>query len=106
MNLKHLPSDARCERQSHRSEVDVGAMWWMRVALRNCFVTRLGDHRFGGDQQSSDRGSALQSSTHDLDRIDDALTKEIAEFAGLCVEAVGVGVVLQDLADHDRAVFA
>ena len=81
-------------------------MWRMRVAFRNRFVTRLGDHRFSGDQQSRDRGGALQSGAHYFGWVNDALAQEIAEFTGLGVEAVGVDVLLEDLADHDRTVLA
>ena len=85
---------------------DVAAMRRMRVAFRNRVVMRLGDHRFSSDQQSCDRGRALQGGTHHLGWIDDALGQEIAEFAGLRVEAVGIGVLVQNLADNDGAVFA
>src|SRR5262245_10955832 len=46
------------------------------------------------------------SGAHYFGRVDDALRDEIAVLARLRVIAVGVGVLLQDLADHDRAVLA
>src|SRR5450631_3410506 len=73
----------------------------LALLLRN-----LGDHRLGGDQQACDRSRALDRRTHDLGRVDDALADEIAVFAGLRVEAPVVLVLLEDLADNDRAVFA
>ena len=38
--------------------------------------------------------------------VDDALGHEVAELAGLRIEALDVGVILKDLADHDGAVLA
>src|ERR1017187_5290936 len=73
----------------------------LALLLRN-----LGDHRLGGDQQASDRRRALDRRTHDLGRVDDALADEIAVLASLRVEAPVVLVLLQDLADNDRTVFA
>src|ERR1017187_10162877 len=73
----------------------------LRLLLRN-----LGDHRLGGDQEPGDRRRALDRTPHDLGRVDDALADEVAVLAGLRVEAPVVLVLLQDLADNDRAVFA
>jgi hypothetical protein len=53
---------------------------------------------------ATDAGSQRDASH--FGRVDDALAHEIAELARLGVEAVGVGVILNDLADHDRAVLA
>src|ERR1019366_2340468 len=66
----------------------------------------FGDHRFRGDQQAGDRGRVLQGATHDLGRVDDALAHHVDVVARLGVVAEVVLVLLQDLADHDRAVFA
>src|SRR5450830_469524 len=66
----------------------------------------FGDYRFRGDQQAGDRGRVLQGATHDLGRVDDALAHHVDVVAGLGVVAKVVLVLLQDLADHDRAVFA
>src|SRR5262249_57696143 len=69
-------------------------------------LRELGDHGFGRDEQAGDRGRTLQRRAHHFSRVDDALRDEIAVLARLRVIAVGVGVLLQDLADHDRAVLA
>ena len=90
------------------SELDVAFHAGVVDALLDACSSRrfLGDHRFGGDQQSRDRGRALQGGANNLGRIDNALAHEIAEFAGLSVEAIGISVLVQDLADHDRAILA
>src|SRR3954463_8608314 len=66
---------------------------------------QLGDHGFRGDQESRNRGCVLDRGTDHLGRVDDALLDEIDIFAGLGVEAVGVRLVLEDLADDLGAVF-
>src|SRR5260370_191500 len=76
------------------------------AAAGAALLGHFGDHGFGGDQQSRDRGRVLDRRTNDLGRVDDALLDEIAIFAGLRVEAVGIRLVLEDLADDDGAVFA
>ena len=48
----------------------------------------------------------MQCDANHLGRVDDPLGHEVAELAGLGIEAVGVGVVLKDLADHDGTVLA
>jgi hypothetical protein len=58
---------------------------------------------FSGDQQSRNRGRVLDRHTNDLRRVDDALGDEVAVFAGLRVEPVGILLLLQDLADDDGA---
>ena len=57
-------------------------------------------------KQAGDRSRVLDRRTHDLGRVDDALGDQVAVLAGLRVEAVGVLILLQDLADDDRAVLA
>src|SRR5665647_2538815 len=76
------------------------------AAAGTLLLRNFGDHRFRGDQQPGNRSRALDRRTHDLGRVDDALADEIAVFAGLGVEAPVVLVLLEDLADNDRAVFA
>ena len=79
------------------------------ATTRHCralLLRQFGYHRFGSDQEARNRGSVLQRDAHDLGRVDDALGHQIAELAGLGVVAVSVGIVLQDLADHDRAILA
>src|SRR4029077_12083321 len=73
---------------------------------RALLLRQFGYHRFGSDQEARNRGSVLQRDAHDLGRVDDALGHQIAELAGLGVVAVSVGIVLQNLADHDRAILA
>src|SRR5262249_9243045 len=79
-----------------------GPAWHGQALL----LRQLGDHGFGRDEQAGDRGRTLQRRAHHFSRVDDALRDEIAVLARPCVIAVGVGVLLQDLADHDRAVLA
>src|SRR5882672_4540989 len=69
-------------------------------------LRQFGHHGFGGDQQSRNRGCVLDRRTHDLGRVDDALGDQVDVFARLRVEAVGVLILLEDLADDDRAVLA
>src|SRR5208282_1237460 len=57
-------------------------------------------------QEARNRGGILQRDAHNLGRVDDPLGHQIAELAGLRVIAVSVGIVLQDLADHNRAILA
>src|SRR6266481_6161950 len=51
-------------------------------------------------------GCVLDRRPHDLGRVDDALGDQVDVFARLRVEAVGVLILLEDLADDDRAVLA
>src|ERR1700751_1247135 len=81
------------------------------AARRHCgaggwLLRQLGDHGLGGDQERRNRSCVLDSHTHDLGRVDDALGDQVAVLAGLRVEAVGVLVLFQDLADDDRAILA
>src|SRR6266852_7273042 len=76
------------------------------AAAAGVLLRQFGHHGFGGDQQSRNRGCVLDRRTHDLGRVDDALRDQVDVFAGLRVEAVGVLVLLEDLADDDRAVLA
>src|SRR6478672_5481262 len=70
------------------------------------FLRYFGHHGFGGDQESRNRGCILDRHANDLGRVDDALGDQVAVFAGLRVEAVGILVLFEDLADDDRAIFA
>src|SRR5262249_41397249 len=72
-----------------------------RLVLR-----QLGHHRLGGDEQTGDRGRILQRRAHDLGRVDDAGLDEVDVFLALRVEAESLRLVLEDLADHDRALDA
>src|SRR5438477_2907676 len=74
---------------------------------RRTFLLRpFGDHGFRGDQKPGDRRCILQRRPHNLGWVDDALGDEIDVLAVLGVEAVRVLVLLEDLADDDRPVFA
>src|SRR5262249_28679864 len=66
----------------------------------------FGDHRLSSDEQASNRGRILQRCADHLGRIDDPLRHEIFELASLRVEAEAISVVVLDLADYHRAVFA
>src|SRR4249919_3805406 len=52
------------------------------------------------------RGCVLNRYANHLGRVDDALGDQIAVFAGLRVEAVGILVLFEDLAEDDGTVFA
>src|SRR5438309_1522555 len=67
-------------------------------------LRRLGDHRLGSDQQAGDRGRILQRDAHDLGRIDDAGLDHVDILALLGVEAVIGALLLEQLADDERAV--
>src|SRR6267154_2885974 len=78
-----------------------------RHAAAACVLLRyFGNHGFGGDQQRRDRGRVLDRHTHDFGRVDDALGDQVDVFARLRVEAIGVLIFLEDLADDDGAVLA
>src|SRR5471030_2288141 len=66
----------------------------------------FGNHGFGGDQEAGNRCRALDRRTHNLGRINHALADEISVLAGLRVVAPVVLILLEDLADNDRTVFA
>src|SRR6476620_9028078 len=69
------------------------------------FLRHFGDHGFGGNQQRRNRGCVLNRYANHLGRVDDALGDQIAVFAGLRVEAVGILVLFEDLAEDDGTVF-
>src|ERR1700720_793981 len=69
-------------------------------------LRQLGNHGLRGDQQTGDGCGALQRCAHHLGRVDDALGHHVDVLARLRVEAEAVGVLLKDLADHDRAILA
>ena len=76
-----------------------------RHAATCVLLRHFGHHGFGGDQQRRNGGRVLDRHANHLGRVDDALGDQVAVFAGLRVEAVGVLILLEDLADDDRAVF-
>jgi hypothetical protein len=69
------------------------------------FLRHFGHHGFRGDQERRDRGCILDRHANHLGRVDDALGNQIAVFAGLRVESVGILVIFEDLAEDDGAVF-
>ena len=73
---------------------------------RSVFLRAVGNHGFRGDQQACDRSRILQRTPHDLRRIDDALGNKVTVLSSLCIEAEVVGVVVKDLANNNRAIFA
>src|SRR5260370_878856 len=66
----------------------------------------FGHHGFGGDQESRNRSCVLDRRANHLGRVDDALGDQVDIFAGLRVEAVGILILFEDLADDHRAVLA
>src|SRR5712671_1224239 len=71
-----------------------------------CVLLRhFGHHGFRGDQESRNRSCVLDRRANHLGRVDDALGDQVDIFAGLRVEAVGILILLEDLADDHRAVF-
>src|SRR5258707_8091959 len=76
------------------------------TAAAGVLLRQFGHHGFGGDQKCGNRCCVLDRRTNHLGRVDDALRDQVDVFAGLRVEAVGVLVLLEDLADDDGAVLA
>src|SRR5712692_2683061 len=76
------------------------------TAAAGVLLRQFGHHGFGGDQKRCNRRCVLDRRANDLGRVDDALRDQVDVFAGLRVEAVGVLVLLEDLADDNRAVLA
>src|SRR5690606_943364 len=69
------------------------------------FVFRqLGDRRFGGDQQTGDRGRILQRGAHDLSRVDHTGLDEVFIDVGRSVEAHRLILAVDQLAGNDRTV--
>src|SRR5436190_19937122 len=77
-----------------------------RHAAACVLLWHFGHHSFGGDQESRDGSRVLDRYTHDLGRVDDALRDQVDVFAGLGVEAIGILILFEDLADDHRTVFA
>src|SRR6266851_2411006 len=69
------------------------------TAAAGVLLRQFGHHGFGGDQKRCNRRCVLDRRANDLGRVDDALRDQVDVFAGLRVEAVGVLVLLEDLAD-------
>src|SRR5579863_4475125 len=75
-------------------------------ATAGVLLRQFGDHGFGRDQERGHGGCVLDRGANHLGRVDDALGDQVAVFAGLAVEAVGILILFEDLADDHRAVFA
>src|SRR5258705_10096541 len=69
-------------------------------------LRHFGHHGFGGDQECRNRSRVLDRRANHLGRVDDALGDQVDIFASLRVEAVGILILLEDLADDHRAVLA
>src|SRR6202022_1968450 len=78
----------------------------LRHAAASVLLRHFGHHGFGGDQERRDRRRVLDRHANYLGRVDDALGDQVDVFAGLGVEAVGILILLEDLADDDGAVLA
>src|SRR5437879_8522621 len=76
-----------------------------RHAAARVLLRHFGHHGFGGDQKRRNRGRVLDRHANHLGRVDDALGDQVAVLAGLRVEAVGVLILLKDLADDHGTVF-
>src|ERR1700730_13886710 len=101
-----MPHRARDKAGSEIHAAHAAARRHAATASAGVLLRQFGDHGFGGDQKSRNRSCVLDRRADHLGRIDDALGDQVAVLAGLGVEAVGVLVLLKDLADDDRAVFA
>src|ERR1700757_3872200 len=114
-----LSSQCRKARQRYRALLVLLSAQWMGLEVHAThaaarrhggasrgLLRQLGDHGLGGDQKRRNRSCVLDSHTHDLGRVDDALGDHVAVLAGLRVEAIDVLFLLQDLTDHNRAVLA
>src|SRR6516165_1538614 len=71
---------------------------------RRLLLRQLRHHGFGGNQECRDGRCVLDRHANHLGRVDDALGDQIGVFAGLGVEAVGVLILFEDLANDHRAV--
>src|SRR6185295_8465293 len=76
------------------------------AASASVLLRHFGHHGFRGDQESRDGRCVLDCHTNHLGRVDDALGDQVDVFAGLRVEAVGILILLEDLADDHRTVLA
>src|SRR5207248_2048927 len=70
---------------------------------RRRFLRQFGNHGFGRHQQAGDRSGVLQRGPHYFRRIDDALGDHVDILLGLGVKTERLRLVLENLADHDRA---
>ena len=66
----------------------------------------IGNHSFGGDQQTSNRGSILQRGAHNLGRVDHAGFHQVFIDVGRSVEATGFVIFAQQVAGNHGTVNA
>src|ERR1700730_8468031 len=106
-NLSYLLCSERLDLEVHTTHAaHAAARRHAATAAAGVLLRQFGHHGFGSDQESCDRSRVLDRHTNNVGRVDDALGDQVPVFAGLGVEAVGILVLLKDLADDDRAVFA
>src|SRR5712664_1877217 len=96
----------RLDLEVHTTHAAHAAAARRHAAAAGVLLRHFGHHGFGGDQQSRDRGRVLDRHANNLGRVDNALGDQVDVFAGLRVEAIRILVLLEDLADDHRAVFA
>src|ERR1700736_3867229 len=106
-NLSYLLCSERLDLEVHTTHAaHAAARRHAATAAAGVLLRQFGYHGFGSDQESCDRSRVLDRHTNNLGRVDDALGDQVAVFAGLGVEAVGILILLEDLADDHRAVLA
>src|SRR5437899_8502176 len=88
------------------SEFHVAAMVVVVMARQRWRRRRrqLGNHGLSSDEQAGDRDRVLQRGAHHFGWIDDTLGDQVAVLASLGIIAPVVLLLLQNLADHHRAV--
>src|SRR3981081_2154529 len=96
----------RLDLEIHTTHAAHAAATRRHAGASGALLRQFGHHGFGGDKKRRDRRSVLDRHTNPLGRVDDALRDQVAVFAGLGVEAVGILLLLKDLADDHRAIFA
>src|SRR3977135_3861003 len=96
----------RLDLEIHTTHAAHAAATRRHAGASGALLRQFGHHGFGGDQKRRDRRSVLDRHTNHLGRVDDALGDQVAILAGLGVEAVGILLLLKDLADDHRAIFA
>src|SRR6266403_237076 len=96
----------RLDLEVHTTHAAHAAATRRHAGASGALLRQFGHHGVGGDQKLRDRRSVLDRHTNHLGRVDDALRDQVAILAGLGVEAVGILLLLEDLADDHRAIFA
>src|SRR5882762_7694456 len=104
--LSFLLSAERLDLEVHTTHAAHAATARRHTAGTGVLLRNFRHHGFGGDQKRRHRGCVLDRHANNLGRVDDALGDQVDVFAGLRVEAIRILVLLEDLADDHRAVFA